>query len=81
MANRGDRKVKVPIGDPRDPDGLWVWMQRHLEWMRVRNYSDRTVRMRDVYLGYFLIWCEARAITRPAATLYPSAAAREELVR
>lgn len=71
MANRGDRKAKVPIGDARDPHGLWVWMQRHLEWMRVRNYSGRTVRMRDVYLGYFLVWCEARSIGRPTELTRP----------
>ncbi len=71
MANRGDRKTKVPIGDPRDPHGLWVWMQRHLEWMRERHYSDRTVRMRDVYLGYFLQWCDARSIGRPTELTRP----------
>jgi integrase/recombinase XerD len=71
MANRGDRKVKVPIGDPKDPDGLWVWMQRHLEWMRIRSYSPRTMRGRDVYLGYFLVWCEARAIARPSELTRP----------
>ncbi len=71
MANRGDRKAKVPIGDARDPDGLWVWMQRHLEWMRVRNYSGRTVQMREIYLGYFLVWCEARSIGRPTELTRP----------
>jgi len=71
MASRGDRKPKVPIGDPGDPHGLWAWVQRHLEWLRERQYSARTVRMRDVYLGYFLQWCEARGIARPGEITRP----------
>lgn len=71
MANRGDRKAKVPIGDPKDPNGLWVWMQRYLAWLRVHHFSDRTVRIRDVYLGYFLVWCDARSIGRPSELTRP----------
>lgn len=71
MSNRGRRKTRLPIGDPHDPHGLWVWMQRHLEWLRERRYSDRTTRMRDIYLGYFLRWCEPRGIGRPTELTRP----------
>ncbi len=46
-------------------------MQRHLDWLRVHHYSPRTVRQRDVYLAYFLLWCEARAVTRPSDVTRP----------
>jgi integrase/recombinase XerD len=68
---RGERRAKTPIGDPDDGEGLWAWMQRHLEWLRVHAYSERTVRQRDVYLGYFLRWCEARSIRRPMEVTRP----------
>jgi integrase/recombinase XerD len=36
------------------------------EWLRVRNYSDRTVENRQNYLGRFIEWAEERGITKPA---------------
>ena len=32
-----------PIGDESDPAGFGVWAARYLEWLRMRNYSERTV--------------------------------------
>src|SRR5258708_34607676 len=68
---RGERRPPPPIGDPNDPHGLWVWTQRYLEWLEVRHFSARTVRQRRVYLGYFLAWCEARALRRPVEGTRP----------
>jgi integrase/recombinase XerD len=68
---RGERRPAPPIGDPNDPHGLWVWTQRYLEWLAVRQYSERTVRGRRVYLGYFLAWCEARSLRRPVEVTRP----------
>ena len=31
----------------KEPDGLHVWLLRYLEWLRVRQYSERTVVNRD----------------------------------
>jgi integrase/recombinase XerD len=42
-------------------------MQRaFVEWMRVRGYSEATVTSREVYLGFFVVWCAERGVTRPS---------------
>jgi integrase/recombinase XerD len=71
MPRKGARKPRVVIGDPNDPEGLGVWMQRYLEALRVKNYSSRTVDNRESYLGFFIQWCEARSITRPQEVTKP----------
>ena len=71
MPRKGSRKPKVAIGDPNDPEGLYVWMKRFLESMRVKNYSARTVENRESYLGFFIAWCEARSIGRPQEVTKP----------
>src|SRR5690348_13878754 len=37
--------------------GLAAFVVRYLEWLRVHNYSASTIENREVYLGYFVIWC------------------------
>ena len=71
MPRRGHRKPKPVIGDPSDPRGMAVKLAEFLEWMRVKNYSDRTVGNRELYLGYFIQWAEERGITRPAEVTKP----------
>jgi integrase/recombinase XerD len=71
MPKKGSRKPKLVVGDPNDPEGLFVWMKRYLEALRVRNYSERTVENRQVYLSFFIGWCEARSITRPQEVTKP----------
>jgi integrase/recombinase XerD len=71
MPRKGTRRPKVAIGDPNDPEGLYVWMKRFLESMRVKNYSARTVENRESYLGFFIAWCEARSIGRPQEVTKP----------
>jgi len=71
MARRRGRKRKPVAGDPNDPEGLYVWMKRYLEWLRARNYSERTVENRESYLGFFIGWCEARSLTRPQEVTKP----------
>ena len=71
MARKGQRKRKPVVGDPTDPDGFSVWLRRYLEALRVKNYSGRTVENRDVYLRFFIEWCEARGIVRPRDVTKP----------
>jgi integrase/recombinase XerD len=71
MGKKGTRKPRQPVGDPNDPEGLYCWMRRYLEAMRVKNYSERTVENRESYLGFFILWCEARSITRPQEATKP----------
>lgn len=71
MARRAPRKKKPVIGDPTDPEGFGVWLRRYLEALRVKNYSEHTVENRDVYLRFFIEWCEARGIVRPRDVTKP----------
>jgi integrase/recombinase XerD len=54
-----------------DPQGMWVMMEQFFEWMRVKNYSEKTIDVRKVYLGYFINWCADRGIVRPAEVTKP----------
>lgn len=71
MPKRGHRKPKPVIGDPSDPRGMAVKMAEFLDWMRIKNYSDRTIWNRELYLGYFIQWAEERGITRPTEVTKP----------
>ena len=70
-SRKGGRKPKLIVGDASDPDGFVVWVERYLEALRVRNYSPRTVENNQSYLGVFVVWCEARSITRPREVTKP----------
>ena len=59
------------IGDISQPEGMAVMREKFLEWMGVKNYSERTVSHRQVNLNYFILWCEERGITRPADITKP----------
>jgi integrase/recombinase XerD len=54
-----------------DPRGFAYLVEHFLAWLRERNYSERTVDNRRVYLGYFVVWCEDRGLTRPAEVTKP----------
>jgi integrase/recombinase XerD len=71
MPRRGERKPKAPPEGAEDSQGLHAWMQRYLEWLRVKNYSERTVENRHLYLGYFIAWCAERGIARPVEVTRP----------
>lgn len=71
MPKKGTHTPLPPIGDPTDSDSLYAYMLRFLEWMRVKNYSDRTTENREVYLRYFIEWCEERGLSRPQEITKP----------
>jgi integrase/recombinase XerD len=48
------------------PGSLRALAEEHLAFLRVKNYSATTVESRRPCLRYFLEWCEARGILRPA---------------
>ena len=63
---------KKPLPESaKEPDGLYVWLKRYLEWLRVHHYSERTVVNRDKALGLFLEWIEARGVLRPMEVTKP----------
>ena len=68
----GRKWPKKPVPESaKEPDGLHVWLQRYLEWLRVRQYSERTVINRDKALGLFIEWSEARGVLRPMEVTKP----------
>ena len=46
-------------------------MQDHLRALAVQNYSENTVRSRQVYIGFFLRWCKERGLTDPVEVTRP----------
>ena len=44
---------------------LAALLEKHLEDLSVKNYSEYTVKGRRVHIGFFLTWCEERGITEP----------------
>jgi len=71
MPKKGQTKARPPIGDPTDPEGFGVRVAKYLDYLRVKNYSHRTVGNRELYLGYFVAWCAARSLTRPQEVTRP----------
>ena len=65
MPRKGQKGPPKTIGDPTDPHGFGVLSSLFFEWMRVRNYSERTVENRQNYLRYFVLWCGERGIVQP----------------
>jgi integrase/recombinase XerD len=66
MPKKGQRQPPKIIGDPSDPHGFAALSSAFFEWMRVKNYSERTVENRQHYLEHFTVWCIERGITQPA---------------
>lgn len=63
--------VRAPIGDVSNPDSLYAYLLRFLEWLRVKNYSPHTIETREVYLRYFIQWCDDRGLTEPQEITKP----------
>jgi len=56
------KRRKAPTA-PATP--LAALLEKHLEDLAVRNYSEYTVKNRRVHIGFFLDWCNERGITEP----------------
>jgi len=48
-----------------------TWLARYLEWLRVHNYSERSVVNVSSSVGQFLRWCDERGLTRPEEITKP----------
>ena len=53
-------KLKKPIGDARDPEGLVRWTNEFVDYLRVRNYSQPT-----------LVTTESALTAQNAAVMHP----------
>jgi integrase/recombinase XerD len=68
---RPSSPAKRALADCRDPQGLAAFVMRYLEWLRVHNYSAPTLENREVYLGYFVLWCTERGLAQPKEITKP----------
>lgn len=62
-------KTRRPQALPETP--LESLMQDHLHALAVQNYSQHTVRNRQVHIGFFLQWCKERGLTEPVEVTRP----------
>lgn len=46
-------------------DNLEVYVNKHFEWLEIRNYSLETIRRRRESLKWFMQWCAERDIQAP----------------
>jgi hypothetical protein len=73
---KGTSTAKAVIGDVRDRGSLYNHLLRFNAWQHEKNYSLATIEARDVYIRYFLIWCDERGlgllqdITKPILERY-----------
>jgi len=50
---------------------LEAMMRDHLHALAIQNYSEHTVRNRQVHIGFFLQWCRERGLTEPVEVTRP----------
>jgi integrase/recombinase XerD len=65
------RVVRKRKTNPPPESPLAALAEKHLEALRVQNYSEYTVKNRRVFLGFFLAWCHDRGITEPTDVTRP----------
>ena len=65
MGHRRPPRPKPPVGDVRDPDSLYHHMLRYLAYLAEKNYSPRTIQIRDEQIRTFILWCFERSLTKP----------------
>lgn len=71
MPKRGETRPRPDVGDTSDPATMAFFVRRYTKWLRVRNYSPRTVENREYYLDFFVAWTLDRGITRPTEVTRP----------
>jgi len=57
-------RQKTALINITDPNGMAAHMLRYLEWMAIKNYSERTTNARRIDLHNFNTWCEERSLHR-----------------
>ncbi|MBO0707423.1 MAG: phage integrase N-terminal SAM-like domain-containing protein [Candidatus Dormibacteraeota bacterium] len=65
---RTRRHQLVTVGDP---EGLPLTVSEFLEYLRTRNYSERTVGNREHHLAGMVEWLSERGIERPQEVTRP----------
>jgi integrase/recombinase XerD len=62
----GRGRFLIPVGDPSDPQGLFVAMELYLEHLGVQGHTPTGIHNVERYLRAFMRWGEPRALIRPA---------------
>ena len=57
-------------GDASDPAGFAALGEAHRQWLAERRHSQHAQRARMNNLRYFVVWCQARGLTRPASITF-----------
>jgi len=65
------RTVKKRKPDPPPSSPLAAMMGKHLEDLRVHNYSEYTIKNRKAHIGFFIEWCRDRGLTEPTEVTRP----------
>ena len=71
MAAKQAPKLATIPGDPADVRGFPALVAGFIEWMRVTNYSERTVEGRMLALAYFAAFLLERGVSRPVEVTRP----------
>jgi len=71
MKRRGSHRRIPALKDATDPQGMAALTEQYFQWMRVRNYSERTVGGAAFHLRHFGLWLAERGVTRPNEVVKP----------
>ena len=63
------RKSKLATPMPTSP--LAGLLEAHMSALRVRDYSENTIRNQHMHVRYFLAWCPERGLTDPVEITRP----------
>lgn len=65
MAKLQRQRCLKSVGDPTDTQGLFVFMQRFIEVLEIKLYTDMTLWNNERAIRDFIEWCDARMLRRP----------------
>ena len=65
MPPKHDVQPEKFSGDPSDPQGMNALARAYVESVRVRAYSEGTIKKRRLHLNLFIQWCDERDVNRP----------------
>ena len=71
---KGIRKGEIPyepIGEPNDSSSLYNYLMRFVQYIKMRNYSLRTLENRFITVRRFILWCHERNLVHPADITKP----------
>jgi integrase/recombinase XerD len=65
MRKDGKPRFLKPVGNPADPDGLYAYMVRYLEALKIKAYTAASLYAAERYIRDFIGWCDPRSLERP----------------